>query len=116
MTENQFIHFDLPCTEPGLEDDWFIDHGVAKLSAEGRARQDAIRKCYFDCPMKARLLCLDEGLKPENIPHGIWGGYTEAERRAIVSQIRERDKKHPDRKKLARAILSQERREALNPK
>lgn len=114
---HQFIEFgdDLPCHDPETMDDWFIDPGVAKGSPDGRARRRAIQKCYFDCPMKARLLCLDEGLKPENIPWGIWGGYTESERRDIVMQIHERDKKHPNSKRLARAILSQEKREALQP-
>lgn len=113
----QFIQFgdQLPCTAPGAGDDWFVDPGVAKGSPEGRTRRKAIQACYYDCPMAARLLCLDEGLKPENISWGIWGGYTESERRSIVMQIAERDKKHPDRNKLARAILSKEKREALKP-
>lgn len=30
------------------------------------------------CPIKAE--CLDEGMKPENIEHGIWGGMLAGER------------------------------------
>lgn len=114
---HQFIQFgdQLPCREPGREDDWFIDHGVAKSSEKGKARRRAIQSCYYDCPMQARLLCLDEGLKPENVPWGIWGGYTESERKLIRDQFAERIKEHPDRRKLAKAILSNEKREALKP-
>lgn len=112
---NKFSHFELPCRDPEHRDDWFEDPGTAKGSPEARKRRKALQKCYFDCPMKARLLCLDEGLKPENLDNGIWGGYTEADRRDIVEVLKERDKAYPDREKLARAILSQERREALDP-
>lgn len=31
-----------------------------------------------DCPIKAE--CLAEGMKPENIEHGIWGGMLAGER------------------------------------
>ena len=37
-----------------------------------------------NCPMKKP--CFDEGMKPENIPHGIWGG-TLAGERILVSNI-----------------------------
>lgn len=158
MSAHEFSDFQLPCTTPGKEDDWFIperpilepeeietirlkvedwllgqivlygrtESDAAKVEVEFTARIDAriaelketrkeaMRQCYYDCPMSARLLCLDEGLKPKNLQHGIWGGYPESERRAIVSQIRERHKAEPNRNKLARAILSTERREALD--
>lgn len=78
-------------------------------------RRDAIRACHLDCPMAARLLCLDEGLKPENVSHGIWGGYTEIDRRAVTRRISMREQgKALDRKRLATAILSTERSAALD--
>lgn len=89
---------------------------IQGLEAEraGR-RRDAIRACHLDCPMAARLLCLDEGLKPENVSHGIWGGYTEIDRRAVTRRISMRAQgKALDRKRLATAILSTERSAALN--
>ncbi len=86
----------------------------AEAERAGR-RRDAIRACHLDCPMAARLLCLDEGLKPENVSHGIWGGYTEIDRRAVTRRISMRAQgKSLDRKRLATAILSTERSAALD--
>lgn len=56
-------------------------------------RRHAKEACFADCPMKARLLCLDEGMKAINLEHGIWGGYSETERRAVDKEIRDRKKK-----------------------
>jgi hypothetical protein len=89
---------------------------IEKLEAErAEKRKNAIRACHLDCPRVARLLCLDEGLKPENVSHGVWGGYTEIDRRAVTRKISARQSGRPlDRKRLATAILSNERGVALN--
>lgn len=78
-------------------------------------RRHAIEACLVDCPMKARLLCLDEGLKKHNLEHGIWGGYPETERRAIDVAISNREK-GLSTKVAARIIIraEAEKGEALN--
>jgi hypothetical protein len=46
----------------------------------------ALSKCA-DCPIKKE--CLDEGMKPENIAYGIWGGFLAGERLAMVGHTPE---------------------------
>ena len=65
---------------------------AAKVADLKSRRRKAIQSCHYDCPMAARLLCLDEGLKPINLEHGIWGGYPESERRDIATAISNRKK------------------------
>lgn len=92
------------------------DKAVADRIAELKSkRRKAIQSCHFDCPMKARLLCLDEGLKPINLEHGVWGGYTESERRDIATAIRNR-KKGISTGRAAQIIISAEKKEALDAK
>ena len=138
MRQAQFLQFDLPCSDPERQDDWFIperaplapedeaeiragfddeklaDKAVADKVAELKSkRRKAIQSCHFDCPMKARLLCLDEGLKPINLEHGIWGGYVESERRDVANAIAAR-KKGMSTGAAANIIISAEKKEALN--
>lgn len=77
-------------------------------------RRHAIEACQLDCPMKARLLCLDEGLKPINLEHGIWGGYDAPERRDIDTAIKKR-KRGISTGEAARIIIHAEKSEALDP-
>lgn len=92
------------------------DKAVADRIAELKSkRRKAIQSCHFDCPMKARLLCLDEGLKPINLEHGVWGGYPETERRDIATAIRNR-KKGISTGRAAQIIISAEKKEALDAK
>jgi hypothetical protein len=86
-----------------------ITQAVKAEEAEGRRRRaEAIRSCYLDCPMVARLLCLDEGIK--NPEHGIWGGYPELERRQIAAAVRSRGK---NTRTAAKAMIDHERQDAL---
>lgn len=74
-------------------DHWFIDPGSGRETDDGRLRRRAIQACWADCPMKARLLCLDRGLQGgATLYYGIYGGYTEKQRQAVVSDIKQREK------------------------
>jgi len=88
-----------------------IDEAVkAEEKDAARRRAEAIRSCFLDCPMTARLLCLDEGIKaPE---WGIYGGYPEEERRQIAQAVKARGR--GDTKRAAKAIISSEREHAIN--
>lgn len=136
LANPDFIDFDLPCRGPNA-DDWFIEPRIIltpeevdelrheaidtahyehlaaeKIEDMKRRRRRAISTCYNDCPMQARLLCLDEGLKPENVSHGIWGAYPENERRAMVAAIRARKKGTMSRRVAARLMIASEERKA----
>lgn len=72
-------------------DHWFIDPGSGRETEDGRLRRRALEACWADCPMKARLLCLDRGLqKGPALQYGIYGGYTEKQRQAVAAEIEER--------------------------
>lgn len=82
----------VPCRKPTEDpDDWFVPPRTAAESTEGRKRRRAKQECwtggpgYGQCPI--RLACLGEGMKPENIRWGIFGGYTEQERRQIAEGL-----------------------------
>lgn len=76
------------CTEHRHHpDDWFEDPGSGRETTAGKARRRARDACWMDCPRDMRLTCLDAGLRDENLNHGIWGGYTEAQRQAISDGI-----------------------------
>ena len=76
-------------------DDWFIDPGSGRDTVDGKRRRRAIQACWADCPMRARLKCLDEGMQgPENSPtlsYGVYGGYTEKQRQAVFVEIQSRN-------------------------
>jgi hypothetical protein len=78
-------------------------------------RRHAIEACFADCPMKARLLCLDEGLKPINLEHGVWGGYDAPERRDIDTAIRNRKRKISTGTAARIIIQAEAKSEALDP-
>ena len=100
MVYNNFIANALPyrfntmnglCSTYDNPDIWFSDTpdtGSGRPSAKLRERMinDALTALSIckNCPMKKP--CFDEGMKPENIPHGIWGG-TLAGERILVSNI-----------------------------
>ena len=75
-------------------DDWFIDPGSGRDTVDGRRRRRALQACWSDCPVRARLRCLDMGLQgPESAPnlnYGIYGGYTEEQRQQIYAEIQRR--------------------------
>lgn len=72
-------------------DHWFIDPGSGRETEDGRLRRRAVQACWADCPMKARLLCLDRGLQEgPTLQYGIYGGYTEKQRQVIVADIKVR--------------------------
>lgn len=74
-------------------DHWFIDPGSGRETEDGRLRRRAIQACWADCPMRARLLCLDRGLQEgPTLQYGVYGGYTEKQRQAVVEEIKERAK------------------------
>ena len=55
----------------------------ALTAALGRRRR-AKDACWNDCIPRIRLgVCLEVGMEPTNINHGIFGGYDPKERRAI---------------------------------
>lgn len=88
------LHPDDPELEPGIghdefvphKEDWYRDPGSGKRTPDGRRRRRAIERCWNDCPLKARLACLEIGLSlgPAN-QYGIWGGYTEDQRQQILA-------------------------------
>ena len=99
-----------PCQQPGSRevetrdgdfidqayaDDWFEDPGVGADTPERARRQHALHLCHFECLTVTRLACLREGMKPENLPFGIWGGHTEAERQIIHKGIQSRQRRQP---------------------
>jgi hypothetical protein len=76
-------------------DHWFIDPGSGRETEDGRLRRRAIQACWTDCPMKARLLCLDRGMQQgPTLQYGIYGGYTEKQRQAVDEEIKERRATH----------------------
>jgi hypothetical protein len=75
-------------------DDWFIDPGSGRETEDGRRRRRAKQACWADCPMKARLLCLDRGLQEgHTLNYGIYGGREEKWRQAVVEARKEREKR-----------------------
>jgi hypothetical protein len=72
-------------------DHWFIAPISGRDTEPGRLRRRAIKACFADCPMKARLLCLEIGLQGGPVTqYGIYGGRTEKERQEIVTKIEQR--------------------------
>lgn len=77
-------------------DFWFMDPGSGRETLDGQRRRRAIQACWFDCPMKARPVCLDVGLQPgPTLEHGIYGGRTEDERQTIVAERDEHERGRP---------------------
>jgi len=75
------------CTDDENPDAWFptIDNGnVETMNRKALPMvQYAIGICSR-CPIKEK--CLEEGIKPENLAHGIWGGLFAAQRIAIAKE------------------------------
>ena len=70
------------CSTHPNPDMWFPEHPQGRQSMASRKRladsvMSAINICQ-ECPVKAD--CLAEGMKPENIEHGIWGGVLAGDR------------------------------------
>lgn len=68
------------CDHETHPDDWFEDPGAGYATAPFWRSQRARARC-FQCPV--RMACFEEGLKDENIEHGIRGGFTVSQRSAI---------------------------------
>lgn len=77
------------CTEDENPDAWFPDVpqgrlSVAKMEALGAEVARAMKLCD-SCPKQDE--CLDEGMKPENLAFGIWGGMLAGERVISTGKI-----------------------------
>lgn len=75
------------CTEDDNPDAWFptIANGNVPTMTQ-RAMPEikyAIGVCAR-CPIREK--CLDEGMKPENLAHGIWGGLMAGQRITIAKE------------------------------
>jgi len=80
------------CTTHGEPDLWFSDvpesiRDTGRLTI--KEKQDTVARAIValsicnKCDVKAA--CLTEGMKPENIEHGIWGGTMSGERILLAS-------------------------------
>lgn len=70
------------CTKDSNPDAWFPEvpqgrSSIAKMRALGAETARAIKMCD-SCPYQDE--CIDEGMKPENLAFGIWGGMLAGER------------------------------------
>ena len=64
---------DVPCAAD--PDRWFSD--------DEDVVEEAQAQCYAACGDARRIACLKAGIHE---PHGIWGGWTEADRAALLSR------------------------------
>ena len=75
------------CTEDKNPDAWFpvIENGnVETMNRKALPTvKYAIGVCSR-CPIREK--CLEEGIKPENLAHGIWGGLLAGQRIAIAKE------------------------------
>lgn len=84
------------CTKHSNPDLWFSDTletGSGRPTNKKREQMiaqaiEALSICN-NCPIKKQ--CFDEGMKPENIPHGIWGGTLAGERILVSNTVRTTD-------------------------
>jgi len=129
------IYESAPCANSDDKDAWFVNrkgrlepedakeirarHSVEsdaqaeidELERNNRRRlREAIRACYFECPMATRLHCLEAALDGDYLGHGVRGGYMPAE---IMEMRRLREEHKTTGKRVASVAISQERREAL---
>lgn len=71
----------IPCRDFDLDKaDWFLDQSDADEYPDYKDRRRRAKQACWDCPLAVRGACLSEGMQPENIRFGIWGGYTERQR------------------------------------
>lgn len=75
------------CTEDDNPDAWFpvIENGDVSTMTQRVVPtiKYAIGMCNR-CPIREE--CLEEGIKPENLAHGIWGGLLAGQRIAIAKE------------------------------
>lgn len=79
------------CTDDPNADYWFPENENGRPSNARRTElvnsiKYAIDKCDV-CP--ARQECLEEGMKSENLPYGIWGGLLAGERIATLGKSKQ---------------------------
>jgi len=79
------------CTNDPNADYWFPENDNGRPSNARRRElvssiNYAIAQCNA-CPARER--CLQEGMKTENLPHGIWGGLLAGERIAKLGRSRD---------------------------
>ena len=68
------------------KEDWYRDENAGRRTPDGRRRRRALERCWNECSLKTRLACLEIGLAQGPIyQFGIWGGYTEDQRRQILA-------------------------------
>ena len=77
------------CTTDDNPDAWFPDVPVgrphaSKMEAIGAETARAMKLCD-SCPKQDE--CLDEGMKPENLAFGIWGGMLAGERVIYTGKV-----------------------------
>jgi hypothetical protein len=70
------------CDHETHPDDWFQDPGAGYGTEPFWRSQRARARCFNDCPIRRQ--CLEIGLQPEHIDHGVWGGYTAAQRKQVL--------------------------------
>ena len=90
MTDSMMTNIVGTCATHIDPDMWFPEFTAGPIT-ENRARamawqvKDAVDLCNA-CPIK--IQCLSEGMKNENIDHGIWGGLTAGERLLSTGRVR----------------------------
>ena len=95
-----------------MPDDWFIGHNEVITKVDDdldsetwlelipdleetkalRARRRAAKQACWDCPLQARLECLQIGMTAVGLEFGIWGGYDVPERKAFRRAADERSR------------------------
>lgn len=77
----------VPCRDFGLDpDDWMVDQSDVERVPDYKDRRRRAKQACWDCPLAVRGACLQDGMLPENIRFGIWGGYTERQRLKFRSE------------------------------
>jgi hypothetical protein len=79
------------CTGSPTPDDWYPELGSgahsAKRVAKFKAKVQATIELCNTCPIRAE--CLEQGMRKENLPFGIWGGKLAGQRLAMAGYTKE---------------------------
>lgn len=76
------------CSKHPDPDLWFPEEQATQGRPTRGAHQRMVERALLamsicqECPIRAR--CLEEGMREENIEHGIWGGYLAGDRIKIA--------------------------------
>jgi hypothetical protein len=79
------------CTDSPTPDDWYPElgsgaHSVKRVEKFKAKVQATIELCNT-CPIRAE--CLEQGMRKENLPFGIWGGKLAGQRLAMAGYTKE---------------------------